>query len=369
MIDDLERSTVQSVTNPNPQFDAANWKYEAAELSDSLAAFLQQARQRFDADKFGPERTRAVLPIYMPRVSMVEAVHVMPPEPRATDAFKFTLPDRAEDLRPGGPDWERLCGNAVAAQKAKEEQMQRAAAAAAGGNGNGGAADSERQKAAAANVILNVQRMHKLRAPGKPVDFVPIILVSGGPMAVLQLANIQRFLAYGQYVPPTSEWVDEKTGETTLSERDGLQQRVVHVSPDRMLSSEPAVKFRVFQVLDDPAKVSNWDHVCACFVNGQDWEVEGWYNTRRGERPDARSIFDVRLKGFLAYFEDEKEPAAIKKWSSVVPLQLSRKTSKQHVSLRQARLFWETLFAFMETHHYFRDYTIDAVQGARLATR
>lgn len=349
IVEELEKATVQSVTNPNPQFDAARWQYTVTELSENVAAFLSEEKQRFERDKYGAEKTRAVLPLYIPRVTMAESVHVMPAEPRAADAFKSALPERVEDLKSGGPDWIRLCSNAIRACQAKEEKAKQQQVLRGG-------TDAAATAASGAEAAIS-RRLHKLPNPGKIVDFIPIILVSGGPTATIQIKNVQAFLEHGVYQSAASEWTASETGETNLAQHRDHDKQLRLVQPDKMLSREPAVKFRLFRVVDDPGQVDNWDHVCAAFVNGSDWEFEGWYKNTKANRLDARSVFDVRLKGFLPYFEDEKEPHAIKMWR-VVPLQLSRKSSKAHIALRCARLFWENLFEFLETHESFRDYTL-----------
>ena len=368
-VSELESLTLASLAAPPATpLDAATWVYRPAEPSAAVAAFLEERGAAFDRDVWGgaggggggaggADGTQrggggggagaAVLPLYMPRVSMIEALHACPAEPHAADAFRLALPDRVSELELGGPDWLGMCTSAADAVTRRLQQQQQQQQS------------GLHQDGAAAQAVAPQRRMVTLADPGRAVDFIPIILVPGGASAVVQLANVRELLETGVYAAPQQKWLDASSGETSLAARDKTH---VFVSPSKVLSVEPAVKFRQFRVVDDPALVANWSHVCATFVTGDLWQFEGWYGGDPHLR-EPRNLFDVHVKGFMPYFEDEKGPDAIKHWR-VVPLQLSRRASKAHMSLRVARIFWEELFAFLERHPHFRSYTLDAPRGA-----
>ena len=187
----------------------------------------------------------------------------------------------------------------------------------------------------------------------KKPDFMPIVLVPSSPSAPLQIFNIQEFLEGGIYEDPVLSFVDMTTGEPTRRERNTS----LVVCPGSFLDTHKfRVAFRRFEVVDTPSKVQDWSMVCAAFVTGHEWELEGWFPHGAMEVRKPSGMFR-QLKGFCAYFEEDPVPVALKQWS-VLPVVLSKKRIKTKCHVSQANYFWETLYSFLDTHERFRDYVV-----------
>lgn len=185
-------------------------------------------------------------------------------------------------------------------------------------------------------------------------DFMPIILVPSSVSSPLQLMNVRNFLERGAYVDPPTLYVDEETG--TANVQDTKPDTVI-VSPGSFLDSDKyRVAFTQFRVVDDPAQVKNWDHVCGCIVDGKQWQFMGWYPSEPASACEPSVLFS-RIRGFLPYFEEDKVPAAITQWR-VQPLVLTRRIVKAHQHILQASVFWEQLYTFLDAHPLFKLYTV-----------
>ncbi|ORC91386.1 parafibromin [Trypanosoma theileri] len=184
-------------------------------------------------------------------------------------------------------------------------------------------------------------------------DFIPIILVPSSVSSILQLFNIREFLEKGVYIDPPSLFVDAETGAVNVQEN---KPDAVIVTPGSFLDPQKyTVAYKVFRVVDDPKQVKNWQHVCACIVDGHEWQFRGWFPNE----PTAVPVSELfqRVCGFLPYFEEEKLPKALQEWN-VKPLSLTRRVVKAHAHILQASVFWEHLYTFLETHPFFKLYTV-----------
>lgn len=192
-------------------------------------------------------------------------------------------------------------------------------------------------------------------------DFLPIILIPSGPTAAIQLFNVRSFLEDGDYIHPSQVFMSSGSAGDT-SREDSKPENVV-VSPRNFFPREMLRNsaFSKFRVVDDPRKIENWDHVCACVVTGVDWQLQEWFQPdhpmRHLGRPSA--LFDY-LRGFLGYFEEDKLPAALTQWN-VHPLVLNRKYVKAKAHILQAYTFWEELYKFISTNPRFSRYVASGV--------
>ncbi|EAN97352.1 putative RNA polymerase-associated protein CDC73 [Trypanosoma cruzi] len=184
-------------------------------------------------------------------------------------------------------------------------------------------------------------------------DFIPTILVPASVSSLLQLFNIRDFLERGVYIDPPTLFVDEETGAVNVQES---KPDTVIVSPGSFLDTEKyTVAYKMFRVVDDPQQVKNWQHVCACIVDGNEWQFRGWFPNEPAPVP-VSELFQ-RLCGFLPYLEEEKLPKALQQWH-VKPLPLTRRVVKSHAHILQASVFWERLYTFLETHPFFKLFTV-----------
>lgn len=226
--------------------------------------------------------------------------------------------------------------------------------------------------------------MRVLASPGpniseaKVANFMPIILVPRSPESIVQLHNVAAWLESGLYESGSEQWVTAANplGESNRRGRPAvdatatasgvaptasssllyLSGGTVRVSPGKMLPSRSSfpVKFNHFRVLDDPAAVDNWDHVCACFVLGKEWQFDGWFNGQ-ADKTRIGTLFS-NVRGFFPYFEEERVPDELRKWN-VVGLQLSYRRTKGFTAVKAAAMFWEELYKFLSTNKAFRCYT------------
>ncbi|CCW69234.1 unnamed protein product [Phytomonas sp. Hart1] len=182
-------------------------------------------------------------------------------------------------------------------------------------------------------------------------DFMPIILVPSSITSPLQLLNIKSFLEEGNYIDPPTLFVDAETGIANI--QDTKPDSVI-VSPGPFLDKEKyTVVFSYFRILDNPDKVDNWEHVCACVVDGKEWQLEKYFPGELSARQPSE-LFS-RVRGFLPYFEEDKIPKALRQWR-VQPLVLSRRLLKKQQHIKQAFVFWEQLYLFLDEHPMFKLY-------------
>uniref|UniRef100_A0A0A9ZGJ7 Meiotic recombination protein REC8 n=1 Tax=Lygus hesperus TaxID=30085 RepID=A0A0A9ZGJ7_LYGHE len=100
----------------------------------------------------------------------------------------------------------------------------------------------------------------------RQIDFMPIILVPSSISSPLQLMNIRSFVEHGNYIDPTSLFVDNETGAVYVVD---VKPDTIIISPGSFIDQDKySVAFNQFRVVDDPAQVINWSHVCACIVDG-----------------------------------------------------------------------------------------------------
>lgn len=182
-----------------------------------------------------------------------------------------------------------------------------------------------------------------------PRHFLPIIIVPSGVSSPIQIFNASEFLQEGVYLHPTKTYMNAVTGTTS---RQSSKPDNVVVSPGPFFDKDrfKGVAFRKFLVVDDPKDVPNWDHVCACIVNGVSWQFDNWFPAAPRNR-DPSLLFSL-MRGFLTYFEEDKVPAAVAKWK-VQPLVLNRKYVKANAHIAQAFTFWEELYHFLSTNERF----------------
>jgi hypothetical protein len=205
-----------------------------------------------------------------------------------------------------------------------------------------------------------LQVLQSNRAPEMPEapDFAPIIIVPEVSTAVVQKANVQRFLQHGEF---RSVEALREAGDPLAQSLITARDTEVYVEPQMYATGLKSVRvaFRRFQIVDDPMKIKNWDHVCACFVTGHEWQFQNWFPKKHAMR-DPANLFD-QVRGFFPYYEESKLPDTIKQWR-VVPMLVTRKDTKLHSSIRVAATFWEELYAFLDAHPYFRRFTIAPVK-------
>uniref|UniRef100_A0A7S1PYU1 Cell division control protein 73 C-terminal domain-containing protein n=1 Tax=Neobodo designis TaxID=312471 RepID=A0A7S1PYU1_NEODS len=194
--------------------------------------------------------------------------------------------------------------------------------------------------------------------PPEAPTFDPIILVSDAATAVVQKCNVQRFLEEGEFRPVE---VLRAAGDELATSLVQSREAEVYVTPRHFTGLQHIrVTFRRFRVVNDPKLVSNWDHVCACFVTGHEWQFDGWYHKKH---VDPAVLF-ANVRGYYPFFEESKLPPIIKQWR-VQPLLLTHKETKQHSSVRVAAQFWEDLYTFLDSHPYFRRYSLWPVAGGK----
>lgn len=191
-------------------------------------------------------------------------------------------------------------------------------------------------------------------AVAKRPDFNPILLVSPLASAPFQLFNIYAFLHDGHYVDPQLGIVDEVTGAPIRRRKDTC----VTVSPGEFLDTNRFTSaFRRFDIYDDPSQLSpeQWRHVCGAIVTDEAWQFDEWFpNAPHMTQP---STLFTHIKGFLAFFEEDILPQRLREWR-VHPVILTRKMTKAGAHISQAIRFWNELFTFLDSHEYFRQYSL-----------
>ncbi|XP_050340323.1 uncharacterized protein LOC126766616 [Bactrocera neohumeralis] len=108
------------------------------------------------------------------------------------------------------------------------------------------------------------------------------------------------------YIDPPTLFMDAQTGATNVQD---TKPDAVIVSPGGFVDADNhRVAFRRFRVLDDPSKVENWSHVCACLVSGERSELKGWFPQEADPRATEPAKLFSRLCAFLPYFEEDTVP-------------------------------------------------------------
>lgn len=184
-------------------------------------------------------------------------------------------------------------------------------------------------------------------------DFMPVILAPSTVTAPLQLVNVKRFLEEGCYVDPSTYFIDQETGAASI--RRVKPERVIVSSASFRRNLFTKVVFKEFQVVDDPALVENWDHVCAAIVSGKEYQFESWFPQEHRSICSPSHLFK-RLAGFLPYFEEDPIPVGVQQWN-VKPLLLTKRMLKEQQHIRETARFWEILFQFLDFCPYFNKYT------------
>jgi hypothetical protein len=207
-------------------------------------------------------------------------------------------------------------------------------------------------------LVRQIAHTEDVAVPPEAPTFDPIILVSDAATAVVQKCNVQRFLEEGEFrsVESLRDFGDELATSLVASREAEIFVTPVHFTGLQNIR----VTFRRFRVVSDPKLIANWDHVCACFVTGHEWQFDGWYQKKT---VDPANLF-ANVRGYFPFFEESKLPTIIKQWR-VVPLLLTHKETKQHTSVRVAAQFWEDLYAFLDSHPYFRRFSLWPVAGGK----
>jgi hypothetical protein len=196
------------------------------------------------------------------------------------------------------------------------------------------------------------ERWSKL-SRSKEANFLPVIFVASEPSAPIQIVNVRSFLENGKFRDPTETFIDGTSG--AVSRVDKAESIIVQPGEFLPSGSIPVrTAFRKFRVVDDVNHVGNWDHVCACFVTGKDWQFERWFPDQPENRNPSKLFREVR--GFLPYFEEDILPASLKEWY-VHPIVLNRSLTRSNASMRAAQSFWEELYKFLDVNIRFRQYT------------
>lgn len=318
----------------------------------NLIHFLPD-EQPLDADMLAQLRTegedfnREAAAQFQTQISFTESCHAKPVLPKFISnpsEVVFSLTDTH------GPDFYRgykAVSSASPSSAAASSRQRRRTTAATAMNANSSSSPSR-----LASGIMDSQRYQMVH---RQPDFMPVIFVPSSVSAPLQLINIRSFLEQGVYVDPISLFVEEETGAVYVTD---VKPESVMVNPGSFLDRDTyKVAFRQFRVVDDPAQVTDWSHVCACLVEGKEWQFAGWYPDERSSACQPSQLFN-RVRGFLPYFEEDKVPPATQQWR-VQPLLLTRRGVKAHQHILQASVFWEQLYTFLDEHPFFRWYTVD----------
>jgi parafibromin len=209
------------------------------------------------------------------------------------------------------------------------------------------------------HLVKQIAQADDTVVPPEAPSFDPIIIVSDAATAIVQKSNVQRFLEEGEF---RSVEALREMGDLLANSLVQAREAEIFVTPKHFTNSlqHARVTFRRFRVVNDPKLVANWDHVCACFVTGHEWQFDGWYMKKH---VDPADLF-ANVRGFFPFFEESKLPPIIKQWR-VLPLLLTHKETKQHSSVRVAAQFWEDLYHFLDSHPYFRRFSLWPVAGSK----
>lgn len=359
---------------------------------DSLSTLLPQpmtTELRTAIESYGAEFEAAQSTMFQPQTSVADGYHAKPIPIRSSDLFSKNV---GSGMRPAvtststGASGEELSSSTIG----DSALMVRKAAAIApmvlsiaqqlpNGSGSssssssvndGGVAPLRTIESLTKNDLLfgsverltqGFRRQNLLDKRYARPDFLPIILIPSGPTAAIQLFNVRSFLEEGDYVHPSQIFMNSGPAGDT-SREDSKPENVV-VSPRAFFSAETLRNsaFSKFRVVDDPRKIENWDHVCACIVTGVDWQLQEWFQPDHPMRHLGRPsvLFDF-VRGFLGYFEEDKLPAALAQWN-VHPLVLNRKYVKAKAHILQAYTFWEELYRFISSNPRFSRYVASGV--------
>jgi parafibromin len=361
---------------------------------ESLATLLPQpmtAELRTAIEAYGAEFDGVQSALFQPQMSVTDGYHAKPIPIRSSDLFSKNI---GSGMRPptstSSLTEEQPSSSSDTGSTEESALMVRKAAAIAPmvlsiaqhlPNGAGGSSSGSSQHGLESSIPRTIESLTKSdllfgsverltqgfrrqnlldKRYARP-DFLPIILIPSGPTAAIQLFNVRSFLEEGDYVHPSQIFMSSGPAGDT-SREDSKPENVV-VSPRAFFSSETLRNsaFSKFRVVDDPRKIENWDHVCACIVTGVDWQLQEWFQPEHPMRHLGRPsvLFDY-LRGFLGYFEEDKLPAALAQWN-VHPLVLNRKYVKAKAHILQAYTFWEELYRFISTNPRFSRYVASGV--------
>ena len=349
-----EWSAIVDAVLATPRGDPAAleaWTYVERPVSADVRAFIDAST----------EQVRSCPRPFVPQITFADAALPKPPKAHETDVFADTkegVVDRAADpavvAATGGGDGNVAAAALAAVRGARPEELARGIAA-----------------MAAQRRLLSVTKRHGSPGPdgkqiglNRQVNFRPIILVQNSTTVPVQLWNVVRLLQEGTYVDPRYYYRqgDGATqGPEALAAVEVMKKPTeAFVTPGDMYHVERRtrhkVKFNEFRVLDDPTAVTNWDHVCACFVgSGKESQFELFFP----DQPKMRALGQLfnRIRGFFPHFEEDRVPPNLKAWQ-VFPMPLTRKQTKQYAHARTVAFFWEELYAFLDSHPFFRLYTI-----------
>nr|CCC95598.1 unnamed protein product [Trypanosoma congolense IL3000] len=344
-----EVSAIDS-TDPLPQeFVASDFLPSGRGLSAELLNFLRSGAAAFEAE---------AATLFQPQISVEEGFHAAPISTRcgATRPLRSLANDRSEGVsaeahrlpRHEGPNfYEAYLSHTTAASRSRDNNNPPLSSATLTANNLRPIGNASRL---ASGFLVPEYYAQKHRQ----LDFTPIILITASVSSALQMFNISDFLERGSYVEPSTRFVDPETGEINVRSKPDT----VIVKPGSFLDPDKyTVAYKEFCVLDDPRHVKNWDHVCACIVDGNEWQFRHWFPGGATQVPVSQ-LFQ-RVCGFLPYFEEDMLPKALQEWH-VKPLKLTRRVVKSHAHILQASVFWEHLYTFLETHTFFKLYTVPA---------
>lgn len=183
----------------------------------------------------------------------------------------------------------------------------------------------------------------------KPKTYsTPIIIIPNALTSIVTLANIQSFLADGEYVA-----VDVKGGASAPGELT-IHHRQSGVSCD-------------FRVMDNVSKLNErlelWDRVVAVFATGQPWQFKNW------KWSEPVNLFQNVLGVHLMFSDSEINPN-VQSWNCkvlkvrlystymtacahVYHSQISR--TQRHLDAGAMNQFWNMLHDFIELNKPWLD--------------
>ncbi|CBH18029.1 hypothetical protein, conserved [Trypanosoma brucei gambiense DAL972] len=337
-------------TEPLPEeFVPSEFLPGGCELPADLLHYLRSGANAFEAE---------TADLFQPQTSTEEGFHAAPIISRYGTAgtLRNLVGDRGENPRlprHEGPNfYEAYRAHAALNAEGGGRNNLTSSASAAAAAGSAGANNILRSigNGIRINPGFMVPEYHSQR--NRKLNFVPLILISASVSSVLQVINIKDFLEDGVYVEPSSRFLNPVTGDMNVEDAP----KHITVRPGSFLDADKyRVAYREFRVVNGPKQVKNWNHVCACIVDGNEWQFNHWFPDEVPSLCVSR-LFQ-RVCGFLPYFEEDKPPKALQDWH-VTPLKLTRRVVKSHTHIRQASAFWEHLYLFLDTHPLFKLFTV-----------
>lgn len=371
------RDPLPSQYNPEdflPQPNDASSSTKLPALTDAFFAQLrQEERKRYnlgaeEEEGGGGEAApfeMASARLFRSQMSMEESLHVKP----ALHHFSSEVAQRARDsaspvsnilLDPAGhhdgPDYLNVYRNASSVRPRLEQSATPSSTRALASGKKDGSMPSMRAEFSTrlSSGFLNPRYIAAIH---RQPDFMPIILVPPNITAPIQLLNVKAFLETGILEDPIEQVIDKETGATSVRQVKPAYQVVSSALFRQGISAR--VAFTKFRVLDDPAMVDDWNHVCAALVSGDLWQFDKWFpaESRRSEQATKPSAVFHRIAGFLAYFEENKIPSAVREWN-VHPLILTKRSLKAQQHIQCAAAFWERLFQHLDGSPFFSKFTV-----------